>query len=410
MNEIQNSLKNLSEVKDAALSCVQCGQCRVANWPSKGIFYVCPVYNTDITPKFDPFFARGKGIILRGLFWGDLELSQEISDIIFQCTLCGSCYEFCFDAHNDNFEFVTHRWTDHVKVYEALRADLVEAGFPIESQVPMNKAMVELLNPYERDNKDKVEWTEKLGFKVKDASSEQTEYLYFVGCTAALTPVIQTVAINTAEILKKLGIDFSVFGENEVCCGSVAMRTGDRNAFEAVAKKNIELFKNSGIKKIITSCAGCYRTLKKDYGERLENIEILHTVEFLDDLLNQGNISVKKLDINTTYHDPCHIGRHMGVYDAPRRILNKISNFIEIKTNREAAMCCGAGGGVRKGFPELSLEMAKNRVKEAEDTGAQYLVSTCPFCYRNLSDAINALNSDLKMVDLVELFLESLNT
>jgi len=410
MNEIQNSLKNLSEVKDAALSCVQCGQCRVANWPSKGVFYVCPVYNTDITPKFDPFFARGKGIILRGLFWGDLELSQEISDIIFQCTLCGSCYEFCFDAHNDNFEFVTHRWTDHVKVYEALRADLVEAGFPIESQVPMNKAMVELLNPYERDNKDKVEWTEKLGFKVKDASSEQAEYLYFVGCTAALTPVIQTVAINTAEILKKLGIDFSVFGENEVCCGSVAMRTGDRNAFEAVAKKNIELFKNSGIKKIITSCAGCYRTLKKDYGERLENIEILHTVEFLDDLLNQGNISVKKLDINTTYHDPCHIGRHMGVYDAPRRILNKISNFIEIKTNREAAMCCGAGGGVRKGFPELSLEMAKNRVKEAEDTGAQYLVSTCPFCYRNLSDAINALNSDLKMVDLVELFLESLNT
>lgn len=410
MNEIQNSLKNLSEVKDAALSCVQCGQCRVANWPSKGIFYVCPVYNTDITPKFDPFFARGKGIILRGLFWGDLELSQEISDIIFQCTLCGSCYEFCFDAHNDNFEFVTHRWTDHVKVYEALRADLVEAGFPIESQVPMNKAMVELLNPYERDNKDKVEWTEKLDFKVKDASSEQAEYLYFVGCTAALTPVIQTVAINTAEILKKLGIDFSVFGENEVCCGSVAMRTGDRNAFEAVAKKNIELFKKSGIKKIITSCAGCYRTLKKDYGERLENIEILHTVEFLDDLLNQGNISIKKLDINTTYHDPCHIGRHMEVYDAPRRILNKISNFIEIKTNREAAMCCGAGGGVRKGFPELSLEMAKNRIKEAEDTGAQYLVSTCPFCYRNLSDAINALNSDLKMVDLVELFLESLNT
>jgi len=408
MNEIQNSLKNLSEVKDAALSCVQCGQCRVANWPSKGIFYVCPVYNTDITPKFDPFFARGKGIILRGLFWGDLELSQEISDIIFQCTLCGSCYEFCFDAHNDNFDFVTHRWADHVKVYEALRADLVEAGFPIESQVPMNKAMVELLNPYERDNKDKIEWTEKLDFKVKDASSEQAEYLYFVGCTAALTPVIQAVAINTAKILNKLDIDFSVFGENEVCCGSVAMRTGDRDAFEAVAKKNIELFKKSGIKKIITSCAGCYRTLKKDYGERLENIEILHTVEFLDDLLNQGNVSIKKLDINTTYHDPCHIGRHMEVYDAPRRILNKISNFIEIKTNRDGAMCCGAGGGVRKGFPELSLEMAKNRIKEAEDTGAQYLVSTCPFCYRNLSDAIESLNSDIKMVDLVELFLDSL--
>ena len=229
-----------------------------------------------------------------------------------------------------------------------------------------------------------------------------------MGCTAALTPAIQAVAINTAKILNKLCIDFSVFGENEVCCGSVAMRTGDRDAFEAVAKKNIELFKKSGIKKIITSCAGCYRTLKKDYGERLENIEILHTVEFLDDLLNQGNVSIKKLNTNTTYHDPCHIGRHMEVYDAPRRILNKISNFIEIKTNRDGAMCCGAGGGVRKGFPELSLEMAKNRIKEAENTGAPYLVSTCPFCYRNLSDAIESLNSDIKMVDLVELFLDSL--
>ena len=408
MNEIKTPLKNLSELKDAALSCVQCGQCRVANWPSKGIYYVCPVYNTDMTPKFDPFFARGKNIILRGLFWGDLELSQEISNIIFQCTLCGACYEFCFDAHNDNFDFVTHRWTDHVKVYEALRADLVEAGFPIEAQVPMNKAMVELLNPYERDNKDKIKWTEKLDFKVKDASSETAEYLYFVGCTAALTPEIQTVAIYTANILNKIGVDFSAFGGNEVCCGSVAMRTGDRDAFEIVAKKNTELFKEGGIKKIITSCAGCYRTLKKDYGERLEDIEILHMVEFLEDLLNQDNVSVKKLDINTTYHDPCHIGRHMEVYEAPRRILNKISNFIEMKTNREGAMCCGAGGGVKKGFPELSLEIAKNRIKEAESIGASVLVSTCPFCYRNLSDAIKALNSDLKMVDLVELFLECL--
>ena len=170
-----------------------------------------------------------------------------------------------------------------------------------------------------------------------------------------------------------------------------------------------KLFKERGIKRIITSCAGCYRTFKKDYGDKLEEIEVLHSVEFLDDIIANKGVELKKLDINTTYHDPCHIGRHMGVYDAPRRILNKISNFIEIKTNRDGAMCCGAGGGVRKGFPELSLEMAKNRVKEAEDTGAQYLVSTCPFCYRNLSDAINALNSDLKMVDLVELFLESLN-
>lgn len=410
MNEIQNSLKNLNELKDAALSCVQCGQCRVANWPSKGIFYVCPVYNTDITPKFDIFFSRGKNVILRGLFWGDLELSQEISDIVGQCTLCGACYEFCFDAHNENFDFVTHRYTDHVKVYEALRADLVEAGFPIESQVPMNKAMVELLNPYERDNKDKLTWTEKLDFEVKDAQNESSDVLYFVGCTAALTPEVQSVAVATAKILKKLGIDFSIFGEKEVCCGSVAMRTGDRKAFNIVAEKNAKLFKEKGIKKIITSCAGCYRTFKKDYGDRLNEIEVFHSFEYLKNILAQKDIKLKNLDIKTTYHDPCHIGRHMGLYLTPRELLSKISNLTEMKTNCEAAMCCGAGGGVKKGFPELALEMAKNRIKEAEATGASALVSTCPFCYRNLSDAIKELNSNIKMVDLVELILESLNS
>jgi len=408
MIETKEQLKKLSEFEEAALACAQCGQCRVANWPSKGIFYSCPVYQTDVVPKFEPYFARGKNMIIKGLLWGDLKLSQEISDVIFQCTLCGLCEEFCFNSQSENFDFPLHNIMDHVNVYEALRAELVEAGFPIESQVPMNKAMVELLNPYERDNKEKLDWTEDLDFKIKNAYTEDAETLYFVGCTSALTPQIKRIAIATAKIFNKLGIDFSVFGEHEVCCGSVGMRTGDRNSFEKVAEENAKLFKERGIKRIVTSCAGCYRTFKKDYGDKLEGIEVLHSVEFLKEIIAKKDIKLKNLDIKTTYHDPCHIGRHMGLYEAPRDLLNKISNLTEMKTNREAAMCCGAGGGVRKGFPELSIEMAKNRVKEAEETGAEYLVSTCPFCWRNLSDAIEVLDSKLKMTDLVELLLESL--
>ncbi|MFX1275947.1 MAG: (Fe-S)-binding protein [Promethearchaeota archaeon] len=395
-------------VKEAALACVQCGQCRAANWPEKGFYYVCPVLKTDITPKFEPFFSRGKNMILKGLFWGDLELSQEISDIIFQCTLCGSCEDFCHNSHNEYVKFKTHDWIDHVNVFEALRADLVEAGYPIEAQIPMNRALVELLNPYERDNKEKSNWIEKLDFKIKDAIQEDVEILYFVGCTAALTPQIQNVAIDTAKILNKLGINFGVFGEKEICCGSVAMRTGDRKAFENVAEKNVKLFEERGIKKIITSCAGCYRTLKKDYLEKLKDIEVLHTVEFLADFIKNNSSKLKNLGIKTTYHDPCHLGRHMGVYDAPRIILNEISDFIEMDTNRESAMCCGAGGGVKKGFPELSIEIAKNRIEDAVKTGAKYLVSTCPFCYRNLSDAIELLGSNIKMLDLTDLILKAL--
>ena len=408
MTEIKEPLKNLSKLEEAALACAQCGQCRTANWPSKGIFDSCPVYKTDVVPKFEPYNARGKNLIMKGLFWGHLELSQDISDVIFQCTLCGLCEEVCFNSQNENFDFPLHNIMDHVNTYEALRADLVAAGFPIGSQVPMNKAMVELLNPYERDNKEKFNWIEELDFKIKDASKEDAEILYFVGCTSALTPQIRRVAIATAKIFNKLGIDFSVFGEHEVCCGSVGMRTGDRNSFEKVAEENAKLFKERGIKRIVTSCAGCYRTFKKDYGDNLEGIEILHSVEFLKEIIATKDNKLKNLEIKTTYHDPCHIGRHMGLYEAPRDLLSKISNLTEMKTNRKAAMCCGAGGGVRKGFPELSMAMAKNRVKEAEETGAEYLVSTCPFCYRNLSDAIEELNSNLKMTDLVELLLESL--
>jgi len=407
-NGNKGQLKNLEEVRSAAFACVQCGQCRTPQAPFAGIYYVCPVYQTEVTPKFEPYFARGKNLILKGLLWGHLELSQELSEIIFQCTLCGACENFCHNSFNENINFANHKWAEHVKVFEALRADLVEAGFPIEAQVPMNKAMVELLNPYGRDNKDKLKWTEKLDFKIKDASKEQVEILYFVGCTAALTSEIEKVAIATAKIFNKLDIDFGIFGDKEICCGSVAMRTGDRKAFEKVAEDNAKLFKERGIQKIMTSCAGCYRTLKKDYGDKLDEIEILHTVEFLDDLIAQKNLKLKKLEINTTYHDPCHIGRHMELYQTPRDLLSKISNFIEMKTHREGAHCCGAGGGVKKGFPELSLEMAKNRIKEAEETGVKILVSTCPFCFRNLSDAINELNSDIKMVDLVELILDAL--
>ncbi len=409
MTEIDDKLKNLRKVKDAALSCIQCGQCRVPQWPIKGIYDVCPIYKTEITSRFEPYTARGKNVILKGLLWEDLPLSQEISEIFFQCTLCGGCKEFCFDAHNDSIDFPNQRWMKQVEVYEALRADLVEAGFPIEAQVPMNKAMVEFLNPYGRDNKEKINWTEKLDFKIKNASNESADVLYFVGCTAALTPQIQEVAIKTAKILNKCSVDFAIFGEEEVCCGSVAMRTGDRKAFKEIVDKNLALFEKSGIKTIVTSCAGCYRTLKKDYEGLLGDIEIFHTIEFLDNYLEENKIELKKLDLKVTYHDPCHIGRHMKLYEAPRNILNKISTLIEMRTYREGAMCCGAGGGVKKGFSDLSLEIAKNRIKEAEDTGVKTLVSTCPFCYRNLSDAIEALSLDIKMVDLIELILEALD-
>ena len=336
--------------------------------------------------------------IIRSIWEENLNLSTRLAEVIYQCPTCNACAEAC------NYNL------NNVALYEALRAELVDAGCGLESHDSMNKAMVKLLNPYNKDNKEKQNWIEELDFKIKDASKEQADLLYFVGCTAALTPNIRAVAIDTAKVLKKLGIDFSIFGENEVCCGSVAMRTGDRKAFNFVAERNLELFKKSGAKKIITSCAGCYRTLKMDYAELFKDldIEILHTVEFLRTYLAENNIQLNDLGLKVTYHDPCHTGRHTGLYEEPRELLSKMAEIVEMKTIKQHAKCCGAGGGLKKGFPELSLEMAKSRIKEAEETGVDNLVSICPFCYRNLSDAIKALSSNIKMIDLLELLNQAI--
>ena len=401
MTEIkpEEKFKRLAKVGPSVLQCIACGDCReqtdyTATPPKWG---VCVA--RDHTSGFEPFFARGKMQIIRSLWQGKLELSKDMADVIFQCPTCGACTEACaYDM-------------DNVALYEALRAELVDAGCGLEAHIPMNKAMVEFLNPYGRDNKLKNKWTEKLDFKIKNATTETAEVLYFVGCTSALTPDIESIAINTAKVFNKLHIDFSILGEQEVCCGSVGMRTGDRNAFKSVAQKNYELFKKSGVKSIVTSCAGCYRTLKIDYADILKDldIKILHTVEFLNNLIKEKDFQFKNLGFNVTYHDPCHTGRHMGLYEEPREILKKIANLTEMKTIKQSANCCGAGGGVKKGFPELAHEIAKSRIQEAENTGADYIVSICPFCYRNLSDAIVEMGSKLKMVDLMELVDQSLN-
>jgi heterodisulfide reductase subunit D len=397
----KDKYKHLSKFGDTLLQCVSCGDCReatdfTANPPKWG---VCAV--RDHTSGFEPYFGRGKMQIIRSLWQGKLELSTDLAQVFFQCPTCNACAETCaYDMNN-------------ALLYEALRAELVDAGYDLEAHRMMNDSLMNHFNPYQRENDQKGAWIKGFGHKVKDVSREQAEILYFVGCTAALTPEIQTIAINTIEILTKLRVDFALFGEREVCCGSVALRTGNIKAFNAAVSQNYSLFKKSGIKTIITSCAGCYRTLKTDYADHLKDldIQVLHSLDFIIERINDKAIRLKDLGITTTYHDPCHVGRNAAgnpLYDEPRRILSVISSLNEMKTIKENAKCCGAGGGVKKGFPDLALKVAISRVQEAEETGADYLVSICPFCYRNLSDAIKSSNSRLKMVDLIELINKAL--
>jgi Fe-S oxidoreductase len=223
--------------------------------------------------------------------------------------------------------------------------------------------------------------------------------------------VMKNLDDNYEKILRKCGIDFIKLKDLEACCGSPILNAGYEKDFETLAKKNLGIFKNHAVKKIITSCPACYKTFHKDYKEVLGeewDIEAEHVTQTIDKALEK-----EKLKINNgkggklTYHDPCHLGRHSGIYEEPRRILEKLGyEIVEMESNREDAFCCGGGGGVRSNFPELSNAITKDVLEEAMKTKTTVLVTTCPMC-----DACflqGAEKSKMNIKELSELIIERL--
>lgn len=264
----------------------------------------------------------------------------------------------------------------------------------------------------EGDSVKEIEKTFDNTIKEKEMNrADSIDILYYVGCTASFDINVKEVGINTINILDALGLRYGILGSQEKCCGSVLLRIGDFE-FERLSKHNIELFNSLNLKMLVTSCAGCYRTIKVDYRKVGKlNMEVLHTSELLARLIREKKLELKhEVPLKVTYHDPCHMGRHSNVYDTPREVLNAIPGleFVEMERIREFSRCCGAGGGLKAGFSDIQNQMAQERVRDAEKTGAQRLVSTCPFCYQGLQIGINAIRSEVKMTDLTELVARSM--
>jgi heterodisulfide reductase subunit D len=215
--------------------------------------------------------------------------------------------------------------------------------------------------------------------------------IYFRGCV--VREKLGNISQATEKILKRSGVDYRVL-DDETCCGSFLLRTGFQSEALAVMEKTLDDLKGE---KILVSCAGCYNTLKNDYKKLLGvELDVVHTSQFFNDLINEGKLKVKKNPVNVTYHDPCHLGRHCGVYDEPREVLNKTANLIEMERNREHSRCCGAGAGVKSAFPEAALKVAEKRIKEAENTGSNLIVTSCSFCILNLKNALEIFKKNKK--------------
>lgn len=227
--------------------------------------------------------------------------------------------------------------------------------------------------------------------------------LYFRGCTARERD--SDIEESTRYILDKAGVDYYTL-DNEECCGSVLLRSGFEEDALELMKKNLEDLKDEDL--ILTSCAGCYKTLCEDYKNLLNaDLNVIHISQFIKKLIDEGKIEVNDnfSNLNVTYHDPCHLGRALKVFDEPRYVIKKYANLVEMENNRENSLCCGSGGGVKSAFPEISNDIAKNRIQQAKDTDSNVLISSCPFCKLNLN---SNSDDDMKVLDLSEFVAKAL--
>lgn len=226
--------------------------------------------------------------------------------------------------------------------------------------------------------------------------------LYFKGCTAR--EKLNSIEDSTIKLLNLAGIEFEELS-NESCCGSVLLRTGFKDEAIEQMKKNLKDLEGT----ILTSCAGCYKTLKYDYKDVLGiDLDVIHISQLLDKLFEEDKLTLKDenkfKNLKVTYHDPCHLGRHGGEFEAPRNVIKRLATLIEMKNIKEQSRCCGSGGGVKSAYGDLANSIATLRIEEAEDTNADLIVTSCPFCKLHLSE-----NSDnLEVLDLSEFVLKIL--
>jgi len=356
-----------------------------------------------ICPSYEYFgfnnYGGGRVQVARGLATGTIEFNEEIAESVYRCTNCGACVDRCFNMWLCGEDF------NPVVLTEVLRQESVRRGFgPGEKQAANLKKLREKHNPYGKEHGERLDCLEGRGVPA------QAETAFFVGCTGSY--VEQELARSTAAILEAAGEDFTVTGD-EWCCGSYALRLGDTKQGEELARHNVEVWKNIGAKRVVTQCPGCYRTLLKDYDSMGidTGVEVLHITQYLAQLLDGGDIKLKQVGKGkkVTYHDPCHLGRHCGIYEEPRKVIGALGyELTEMPRNRETAWCCGAGGGVKSGYPDFALWTAKERIREAVDTGADVLLTSCPFCELNLREAAQELGEDIEVADLNDPVLRAL--
>ncbi len=332
--------------RNQVLRCSSCGFCRAH----------CPVFGLTKRPAFN---ARGKMLILKEVMDGNIPLDDQLVETLFQCTTCASCANQCPSGVNPP------------EIIKEVRKDMVQGGTCHPAFEGMNRVLKEYTNIYGEDEPEDFE----------RERNKKAEVVFFIGCVGSYREDEATMA--TLDVLDHLEVDYTLI--DEVCC-SGALEDVGFHVNQKLAKTNTDLILATGAKKVVTGCPYCSRTFngKEAYASlRDAGLEIIHLSQFLKDF--DFGVKTDKL---VTYHDPCDLGRHCDIYDEPRQIIQKIApNFVELRHHRADALCCGAGGGVRGAFAKNSIAMARRRLEEVDESGAQVVLTECNSCVHNLTNA-----------------------
>ncbi|GAA1914073.1 hypothetical protein GCM10009797_04810 [Nocardioides hwasunensis] len=416
-------------------TCTECGRCQSQ----------CPAWNTEkpLSPKLlitalrDHAYAKadgdeahaerqlvgvgskgesaGSGTDVLDYFYnpadGDFVIDE---DVLWSCTSCGACVQQCP---------VDIEHVDHIMDMRRYQL-LVESNFPAELN-QLFKGLENKGNPWNMSASARMDWAKGLDFDVpvvgEDLESlESVDWLFWVGCAGAYEDRAKKTTRAVAELLDLAGISFGVLGNGETCTGDPARRAGNEFVFQGLAQQNVETFQEYKVKKVVSTCAHCFNTLKNEYKDFGIELEVVHHTQLLNRLVREGRLTPVKdgagaAKRSITYHDPCYLGRHNQVYEPPRELLQVLpgAEFVEMERNSERSFCCGAGGARMWMEENLGERINVNRTREAVGTGADQIAVGCPFCRVMLADGLTAQQAageareEVEVLDVAQMLLAS---
>jgi Fe-S oxidoreductase len=409
------------------MRCARCSECKwvpLARIKSWRFAQGCPSIGKY---NFHAYSAGGRLAMGLSVLQERLEYTDGFLDILYRCQMCGACDVSC-------------KCTKDMEPYaiaQELRIRAVEDGELLPEHMVVIDGLKKEDNMMRGKKADRGRWAE--GLDIKPVTGAPVDVYFHAGCRYSFDDSLWPQIRAAANLLKKAGVDFGIGGNEENCCGGRAYELGYLGEFTKYAENNLDMLKAAGIKTVVTSCAEGYFTFKVLYPKLVggADLEVFHITEYLDRLIKEGRLAVTRMvPMTVTYHDPCHLGRlgepfvpwegeektvfnqmyiydppkpwrkgTWGVYEPPRDLLNSLPgvSLTEMERNREYAWCCGAGGGVIDAYPDFARWTALERIEEAKATGAEAMVTACPWCRSNFTEALEESGEKFKVLDIVEL-------